>query len=115
MPPTYCWSSLKLRSPKPPKFMFVLPRLLLRLAPCLPPSRGPQTPYCQAPVSSRLSNFRELLTGEVRRTPLLGNSVNKPPADVAHPSRWHHALIERGRRPLGESGSTRRACRVRTR
>ena len=35
---------------------------------------------------------------------LLGNSVNKPPAVVAHPSRWHHALIERGRRPLGESG-----------
>ena len=35
------------------------------------------------------------------QTVSLGNWVNKPPADVAYPSGWHHALIERGRRPLG--------------
>jgi hypothetical protein len=24
------------------------------------------------------------------KKPILANSVNKPPADVAHPSKWHH-------------------------
>jgi hypothetical protein len=37
----------------------------------------------------------------IYQTVSLGNSVNKPPADVAHPSRWHHALIERGSTPAG--------------
>src|SRR5918994_1366592 len=26
------------------------------------------------------------------RTPLLGTWVNRAPADVAHPSRWHHCM-----------------------
>jgi hypothetical protein len=40
-------------------------------------------------ASSKL-NFRELRYGEVRRIPLLGTSVNKPPADVSQPAWWHH-------------------------
>jgi hypothetical protein len=37
-------------------------------------------------------NFVELRKAEVqlRRTPLLGNSVSKPPADVSKAAWWHH-------------------------
>src|SRR5215216_496002 len=40
-----------------------------------------------------LLNFRERRKAEVqlRRKPLLGTSVNKPPADVPGSARWHHA------------------------
>src|SRR5215216_645751 len=40
-----------------------------------------------------LLNFRERRKAEVqlRRNPLLGTSVNKPPADVPGSARWHHA------------------------
>ena len=37
-----------------------------------------------------LTYFVELRACELRRTLLLGNSVNKPRADVVEPGGWHH-------------------------
>jgi hypothetical protein len=52
MRPRYCWSSLNLRSLKPPKSMIALPRLLPSVTSC------PAYPH---PVERKLSNFGEHL------------------------------------------------------